>query len=74
VIDNEERNKQVLDVARSLGEKLGLEETVQEAAGNLVSGLRITQIENAFSEGLRTTLPIAGKIVDRSEIEEEAVV
>lgn len=65
-----ERNQLVLAIAHDLGEKFGLEETVQDACGDLVRGTRISEVVMSFSEGLRTSLPLSGKVVDRGVVQE----
>jgi len=60
----------VLGIARDLGEKFGLEQTVQDACGDLVSGVRISEVVMSFSEGLRASVPISGKVVDDGDMPE----
>lgn len=69
-METQERNQLVLGIARDLGEKFGLEEVVQDACGDLVNGIRISEVVMAFSEGLRASLPIPGKVVDRAAVQE----
>jgi hypothetical protein len=69
-VETQERNQLVLDIVRDIGVKFGLEEVVQDACGDLVRGIRISEVTMAFSEGLRESLPIPGKVVDRGAVQE----
>ena len=69
-MNTEEKNQLVLGIARDLGEKFGCEQDVQDACADLILGLRISEIVMAFSEGLRISLPITGKVVERGAVQE----
>lgn len=66
-----ERNELVLSIAKDFGEKLGLEPLIQEACTDMLTGIRISEVVLAFSEGLRTSVPLTGKVLDRDDVIQE---
>lgn len=65
-----DRNELVIAIARDFGEKLGLETLIQEACTDMLTGIRISELVMAFSEGLRTSIPLTGKVLDRDSVQQ----
>lgn len=63
----DDRNELVLSIARDFGEKLGLETLVQDACTDMLLGVRISEVVMSFSEGLRSAIPLIGKVMDRDD-------
>lgn len=63
----DDRNELVLTIAKDFGEKLGLEGLVQDACADMLLGVRISELVMSFSEGLRASVPLTGKVMDRDD-------
>lgn len=66
----DDRNELVLSIARDFGEKLGLEPLVQDACTDVLTGVRISELVMSFSEGLRASIPLSGKVIDRETLQQ----
>lgn len=66
----EDRNELILSIARDFGEKLGLEPLAQDACTDMLTGVRISELVMSFSEGLRDSIPLTGRVIDRETMQQ----
>jgi hypothetical protein len=65
-----DRNELILSIARDFGEKLGLEPLAQDACTDMLMGIRISELVMSFSEGLRDSIPLTGRVIDRDTMQQ----